>query len=42
MVLSVSTVGANRLGSPSQRTIARPTPSSLAESSTSSTVWAIP
>lgn len=41
-VLRVSTVGANRRASPSQRTMARPTPSSFADSRTSSTVWATP
>ena len=40
--LRVSTVGANRRASPSQRTMARPTPSSFADSRTSSTVWAMP
>lgn len=40
--LRVSTVGAKRRGSPSQRMMARPTPSSLAESRTRRTVWAMP
>ncbi len=40
--LRVRTVGAKRRGSPSQRTMARETPSSFAESRTSRTVWAMP